>query len=63
MNQGANMKVRTALKAYKVKRYELAAALGIRNDTLSKKLKNEMPDAQQARMIEAAMLIAERGRT
>lgn len=62
MNNGANMKVRTALKAYRVKRYELAAALGIRNDTLSKKLKTEMSDEQQARMIEAAMLIARKDR-
>lgn len=61
MNNGANMRVRTALKAYKVKRYELAAALGIRHDTLSRKLRTELPEAQQARMIEAAMLIARKG--
>ena len=55
----SNEKVRKALRVHDVKQWELAKMLGIAEATLSRKLRDELPDDEQdelIRMIEDADL-------
>lgn len=53
-----NKAVRNAAKSYGVKLWELAEALGINDGNLSRKLRHELPDEEQAEIIEIIVKIA-----
>lgn len=53
----SNQKVRAALRTFDVKQWRLADLLNIREETLSRMLRKELPADEQARMIE--LIIAE----
>lgn len=46
-----NMKIRKALTEYKVKQWELAEMLGIGEYTMCRKMRHEIPDEEQERII------------
>ena len=46
-----NMKIRQALMEAGMKNYELAELMGISEFTLSRRLRNELPDKEQDRII------------
>lgn len=47
----ANLEIRQQLKKHRVFNYELAELLGITEWTLSRKLRKELPDEEQERII------------
>lgn len=47
----ANMNVRSMLRIYGLYSYELAEFMGISEETLCRKLRNELPKEQQAELI------------
>ena len=53
-----NKAIRDAAKNYGVKLWELAEALGINDGNLSRKLRHELPDEEQAEIIEIIINIA-----
>lgn len=53
-----NMGVKSAAKAAGVRLWELADQLGIADTTLSKKLRYELPAAEQEKMVAAIKQIA-----
>lgn len=55
----ANKDVRDALRARKLPQWRLADALGIHEETLSRKLRRELPDDEKARMLSAINQIEE----
>lgn len=46
-----NMKIRKALMDAGMKNYQLAELMGISEFTLSRRLRNELPEAEQERII------------
>ena len=56
-----NNKVRNAMKTYGVKQWELADLLGLHEVTLCKKLRHELPEDEQKRMIDLIRQHAEGG--
>lgn len=46
-----NMKIRQALMEVGMKNYQLAELMGISEFTLSRRLRNELPDEEQERII------------
>jgi len=55
-----NQRVRAALRMFDVRQWRLAELLNVREEVLSKKLRKELPDEEQARMIELIMTEAKR---
>lgn len=53
-----NKLIRTALFTHCIKQCELADALGIHEQTLSRKLRHELPESEQLRIVEIIKKIA-----
>ena len=49
----ANMKVKVAILNSGLKQWQVAELIGIRDDAFSRKLRYELPEAEQNRIIEA----------
>ena len=58
MSEKRNDAIRTALRVHDVKQWRLAESLGIGESTLCVKLRNELPEAEQRKIIAVIEKIA-----
>ena len=56
-----NMKIRQALMEVGMRNYQLAELMGISEFTLSRRLRNELPDEEQERILELIQNNRKRG--
>ena len=64
MNQVQNVRIREQAKAYNIRLWEIAEAMGISEATMVRRMRRELPEAEQAKIcciINDLVLARERG--